>query len=53
MQIKDNVFVVTGGASGLSAATAKMILERGGKVVISLPGLYYLRKTEAYFADIA
>ena len=34
MQIKDNVFVVTGGASGLGAATAKMIVERGGKVVL-------------------
>ena len=35
MQIKDNVFVVTGGASGLGAATAKMIVERGGKVVLA------------------
>ena len=34
MQIKDNVFVVTGGASGLGAATAKMIVERGGKAVL-------------------
>ena len=34
MQIKDNVFVVTGGASGLGAATARMIVERGGKVVL-------------------
>lgn len=35
MQIKDNVFVVTGGASGLGAATARMIVERGGKVVLA------------------
>ncbi|WP_429327015.1 SDR family NAD(P)-dependent oxidoreductase [Paraburkholderia sp. GAS348] len=35
MQIKDNVFVVTGAGSGLGAATAKMIVERGGKVVLA------------------
>ena len=35
MQINDNVFVVTGGASGLGAATARMIIERGGKVVLA------------------
>ncbi|APB99073.1 3-hydroxyacyl-CoA dehydrogenase [Polynucleobacter asymbioticus] len=34
MQIKDNVFVVTGGGSGLGAATARMLAEQGGKVVI-------------------
>ena len=34
MQIKDNVFVVTGGASGLGAATARMIVAGGGKVVL-------------------
>jgi len=35
MQIKDNVFIVTGGASGLGAATARMIVSEGGKVVIA------------------
>ena len=35
MQIKDNVFVVTGGASGLGAATARMIIAAGGKVVLA------------------
>lgn len=35
MEIRDNVFVITGGASGLGAATAKMIVERGGKVLIA------------------
>ena len=35
MQIKDNVFVVTGGASGLGAATARMIVAAGGKVVLA------------------
>lgn len=35
MQIQHNVFIVTGGASGLGAATARMIAEAGGKVVIA------------------
>ena len=35
MQIAGNVFVVTGGASGLGAATAKMIVAAGGKVVLA------------------
>ena len=35
MQIKNNVFVITGGASGLGAATARMIKENGGQVVIA------------------
>jgi NAD(P)-dependent dehydrogenase (short-subunit alcohol dehydrogenase family) len=35
MQINGNIFVVTGGASGLGAATARMIVERGGKVVLA------------------
>lgn len=35
MQIKDNVFIVTGGGSGLGAAAAQMIAENGGKVVIA------------------
>src|SRR2546430_8825658 len=35
MQIKDNVFLITGGASGLGAATARMITEQGGKVVLA------------------
>ncbi len=35
MQIKDQVFIITGGASGLGAATARMIVEHGGKVVLA------------------
>ena len=35
MQIQDNVFIVTGGASGLGAATARMIVAQGGKVVLA------------------
>lgn len=35
MQIQDSVFVVTGGVSGLGAATARMIVSGGGKVVLA------------------
>ena len=35
MQIENNVFIVTGGASGLGAATAQMIVAHGGKVVLA------------------
>jgi len=35
MQFSGNVFLVTGGASGLGAATAKMMVEHGGKVVLA------------------
>ena len=35
MQIKDSVFIITGGASGLGAATARMLVSEGGKVVLA------------------
>lgn len=35
MQIKDRVFIVTGGASGLGEGTARMLAANGGKVVIA------------------
>ena len=35
MQIQDNVFIITGGASGLGAASARMIAANGGKVVLA------------------
>lgn len=35
MQIKDSVFIITGGASGLGAATARMVVGQGGKVVLA------------------
>ena len=35
MEIQNSVFVVTGGGSGLGAATARMIVEKGGKVVLA------------------
>ena len=35
MEINNKVFVVTGGGSGLGAATARMIVAAGGKAVLS------------------
>lgn len=35
MEIRGKVFLVTGGASGLGEATARMIVRRGGQVVIA------------------
>ncbi len=35
MQVRNSVFLVTGGASGLGAATARMAAANGGKVVIA------------------
>ncbi|TBW07362.1 SDR family NAD(P)-dependent oxidoreductase [Azotobacter chroococcum] len=35
MQIRDSVCVVSGGSSGLGAATARLIVERGGRVLLA------------------
>ncbi len=35
MQIRNSVFIVTGGSSGLGAATTRMLVEAGGRVVIA------------------
>ncbi len=35
MHIQNNVFIITGGASGLGAATARMLAENGGKVLLA------------------
>jgi NAD(P)-dependent dehydrogenase (short-subunit alcohol dehydrogenase family) len=35
MDIQNNVFIITGGASGLGAATARMIVANGGQVVLA------------------
>lgn len=35
MQIKDSVFIVTGGASGLGEATVRRLLANGGKAIIA------------------
>ncbi len=35
MKLQDSVFLVTGGASGLGAATARMVVANGGRVVLA------------------
>ncbi|HUS23603.1 MAG TPA: 3-hydroxyacyl-CoA dehydrogenase [Candidatus Binatia bacterium] len=35
MNVKDSIFIVTGGASGLGAATARQLAKAGGKLVIA------------------
>jgi NAD(P)-dependent dehydrogenase (short-subunit alcohol dehydrogenase family) len=35
MQLRESVFLVTGGASGLGAATARMVVGAGGRVVLA------------------
>ena len=35
MQISGSTFIVTGGASGLGAATARMLAQAGGKVILA------------------
>jgi NAD(P)-dependent dehydrogenase (short-subunit alcohol dehydrogenase family) len=35
MQIRESIFLVTGGASGLGAATARMLVDDGAKVVLA------------------
>ena len=35
MQIRDSVFIVTGGASGLGAGTARALSAQGGRVVVA------------------
>jgi NAD(P)-dependent dehydrogenase (short-subunit alcohol dehydrogenase family) len=35
MEIQGNVFVVTGGASGLGAATARLLADNGGRLVLA------------------
>jgi len=35
MQVRDSVFVVTGGASGLGAGTVRLLVANGGKLVIA------------------
>jgi NAD(P)-dependent dehydrogenase (short-subunit alcohol dehydrogenase family) len=35
VHIRDNVFIVTGGASGLGEATVRMLIEEGGRVIVA------------------
>ncbi len=35
MHIRDNIFIVSGGASGLGAAAVRMLVEEGGRVIVA------------------
>ncbi|MBN3821057.1 SDR family NAD(P)-dependent oxidoreductase, partial [Paraburkholderia sp. Se-20369] len=35
MEIRGNVFLITGGASGLGAGTARLLAQEGGTVVLA------------------
>lgn len=45
MQIKDSTFLVTGGSAGIGKATAKLLIEKGGKVAITGRNKSRLEKT--------
>ncbi|BCS27884.1 SDR family NAD(P)-dependent oxidoreductase [Aspergillus puulaauensis] len=50
MSLQGKVYVVTGGASGIGLATAKLISERGGTVCIADVNPTTLSDAESYFA---
>ena len=45
MQIKNSTFLITGGSLGIGKATAKLLVEKGGKVAITGRNKYRLEKT--------
>ena len=55
MQIKNSVFLIPGGASGLGAATAKHLAAAGGKVVVAdlsrAPGEKFAAALGAHFVE--
>ena len=54
MLVKDAVVVVTGGASGLGAGVAEMVLAAGGRVIVfDLPAALERRSPDASDSDTA
>jgi 3-oxoacyl-[acyl-carrier protein] reductase len=59
MQIKDATFLITGGSAGIGKATAKLLIEKGGKVAITGRDKSKLEKTAIeigalpIYADVA
>ncbi|KAE8556559.1 hypothetical protein TMatcc_003938 [Talaromyces marneffei ATCC 18224] len=51
MSLQGKVYVITGGASGIGLATAKLIPERGGTVCIADVNQDALNEAESYFAS--
>lgn len=51
MSLKDKVIAVTGGASGIGLATAKLIVERGGIVCIADYDEVALEETRKFFEE--
>ncbi len=49
MSMRDKVFAVTGGASGIGLATAKMLAERGAIVCIADVNLQAIEDAKLYF----
>ena len=45
MQINNSTFLITGGSLGIGKATAKMIIEKGGKVAMTARNKLRLEKT--------
>lgn len=53
MNIKDSIFIVTGGSAGIGKATAKMLIEKGGKVLITGRDKVRLEKTAQEIGALA
>ena len=51
MDVKDKVAIVTGASSGIGLATAKLLSERGAKVVLSARTFSVLKRTSENLPD--